>query len=100
MEPGFVFAIVFVAIFAVFFIAVFFITRNLSITMGMNVKPVSPEDFQRLLDKEESPTVFYTKVPFNGSYYVATVGQDEICTKSKFELDFPAKCDLIPLKRM
>ncbi len=100
MEPEMFAVIAFAVFFLVCFIRFFFTARNLSVTMGLNVTPISTEDFQRLLEKEESPTVFYTKIPFGGYYYFATVGQDRICTRSKQELGFPAKCDLIPLKRI
>ncbi len=83
MEPS---TIVIMVFFIVFFVVVLLMfvgaTRQMTVAVAMQTKLVSTEDFQRLLDKEESPIVFYTKVAFSGYYYFVTVKQDRICTKS------------------
>ncbi len=100
METGFIAAIVVASFVFLFFVPMFVAAKNMSVMMTMQKMSISPEDFRRLLDKEETPIVYYTKVAFGGYYYFATVQQDRICTKSKTELEFAVNCDLVPLKRV
>ncbi len=56
---------------------------------------ISPEDFSRLVEKEESPTVYYFQDSTEHYYYYATIKQDRVYAKSKSKLHFSEKCDVI-----
>lgn len=88
------------AVFMVCFTAIFFALRNTTRITVMHTKTIAPDDFLRLIEKEDDPIVYYFVIPVLGfHHYYATIKRDRICTRSRMPLDFSTKCDLIPLKK-
>ncbi len=84
-------------IFAFVLLIVYMLGRP-GLTPACGAMMLSPEEFVRLIAKEEQSLVFVLATGFGGNCYLTTIKGNKICTSGN-RLDLPEHCELVKLQR-